>query len=283
MQNQKFQEWLNYISLERSPLTVDGYRRDVGAFLAAWGRDDHPTTADLLEYFAGIRLKANSKRRIVCSIKGYYLWLLGQASPAISIPIPRAEKRKQRTLSAEQALDLLASFDTSTPLGARNLAICILAIDAGLRSAELCRLTIGNLDLKKRTLLVVVKGGSEKGGVFGEETQRALAQWLAMRPPAKDDTVFVSIRQGKAPAKLTTHGLRALMRRWGANAGDGFKLSPHDLRRTFATLASQGGAPSRLLQVAGRWSDLSMVERYTPTITPEDFAPYSPVKRLMGG
>jgi integrase len=80
---------------------------------------------------------------------------------------------------------------------------------------------------------------------------------------------------------LTTGGLRPVMRGWAKSAGIG-RLSPHDLRRTFATVAIRLGAPSRIVQVAGRWSRLEMVERYTRTIEAADMDPWFPVNRAMG-
>jgi integrase len=59
-------------------------------------------------------------------------------------------------------------------------------------------------------------------------------------------------------------------------------FSPHDLRRSFATLSSRLGAPSRIVQVAGRWSDLKMVEGYTQSLEASDFMPYDPVSRILG-
>ena len=55
------------------------------------------------------------------------------------------------------------------------------------------------------------------------------------------------------------------------------------LRRTFATIAIKAGAPTRVVQAAGRWGDVSMVERYTADITADDFDRYSPVEALMNG
>ncbi|MCK4692865.1 MAG: tyrosine-type recombinase/integrase [Anaerolineales bacterium] len=69
---------------------------------------------------------------------------------------------------------------------------------------------------------------------------------------------------------LTPDGLRSIFRALGAKSGLP-NLSPHVLRHTFATLAIRQGASSKLVQVAGGWSSLLMVERYTQAIKPEDF------------
>jgi integrase len=70
-----------------------------------------------------------------------------------------------------------------------------------------------------------------------------------------------------------------IVRRWGEKLG--FRLSPHDLRRTFTTLSLKNGAPSRLVQVAGRWSSIEMVERYSQAITPGEYDDYFPTSKLL--
>lgn len=151
-------------------------------------------------------------------------------------------------------------------------------LDAGLRCSEICNLTLNGLDLEGRVLRVKVKGGQLQFGVFSYYTQMYLDAWLNVRV-ALEDTVFVSIGGTKSKHRLTRCGLQVEVRRWGKRIG--VVLSPHDLRRTFAVLATHAGAPGRVLQIAGRWSSLEMVERYTGSITAAAFENYFPVKSVM--
>ena len=83
-------------------------------------------------------------------------------------------------------------------------------------------------------------------------------------------TLFVSMGGNRPGTALTPDGLRSIFRALGAKSGLP-NLSPHMLRRTFATLAIRQGASSKLVQVAGGWSSLLMVERYAQAIKPEDY------------
>jgi len=74
--------------------------------------------------------------------------------------------------------------------------------------------------------------------------------------------------------------LKVIMRKLGAKAGIG-KLSPHDFRRTFATLAIRAGAPTRLVQLAGGWKNLEMVERYSRALVVSDFQTYLPSNQVL--
>jgi integrase len=79
---------------------------------------------------------------------------------------------------------------------------------------------------------------------------------------------------------MTPGGLRANFRKYGIRSEIG-ALSPHDLRRTMATLLVDAGAPTRLVQELGAWSDVRMVERYTRNLKADQIEKYSPLVRSM--
>jgi len=256
-----------------SQATKDTYRRAL-LLLIQLDRLEQISAAELLR-FADRNGWGNSQQYVaVCACRAFLSWRFGTMHPGLGVRIKRIRPRRQRVLSAQRVLDLLVIFDRTTVKGLRDLAICALAIDTGLRLAELCRLRITDVDLQQRSLQVIIKGGQWGMGVFSEQTAIYIAEWLAVRK-GQAETVFASTRTWRP---LTREGLKVTVRRWGEQAG--FKLSVHDLRRTFATLATIFGAPSRVVQAAGRWSDLAMVEHYTAGITAEEIRPYLPVARL---
>jgi integrase len=219
----------------------------------------------------------NSQQYVALIASRMYLsWMFGATHMALSARIKRVKPRRQRVLTAGRALDLLASFDPRTIKGCRDLAIAALGLDTGLRASEICRLRLADVDLSTRKLEVIIKGGEWGVGIFSPETAQYLAEWIAVRAAAVGvGELFVSTRTGQ---KMTRCGLTCVVRKWGLKTG--MKLSPHDLRRSFATLSTIFGAPSRVVQVAGRWSDIAMVEHYTQEIDPEEIAPWLPVMQL---
>lgn len=103
----------------------------------------------------------------------------------------------------------------------------------------------------------------------------------AERHSASAPTLFVSVGGSTVGCALTTYGLRKIFQYIAQRVGLE-KFSPHDLRRTMANLGVQFGAPTRVVQVAGRWDKIETVEDYTQAIQQRDFDPYAPVKRLLG-
>jgi integrase len=212
------------------------------------------------------------------AVRGYIRWRFGERHPAMELREKRVKAAPQRALKIPQIKRLISSFNTMTTKGIRDLAICTLMLDTGLRCSEVCRLDLRFLDMEERQLKVLIKGGRWGTAMFSEPTGRFMADWLAIRPK-RNDAVFISLNGKKKGQRITREGLFSVIQKWGTVAGIG-KLSPHDLRRSFAVTATRLGAPSRLVQIAGRWSSIEMVEVYTQTLDNSDFKGYFPVEEL---
>lgn len=282
-------QWVDWLRIASAPTTVAGYEWELRAlekFYPARAAAELKA-ADLARYIAQRRVNGCSDatiRRTINALKSFYKFCVGsRTSPARKLPVPKTKKKKQRSLTWAQVETLLLACDTSCVKGRRDLALVCLLLDSGLREAEVCRLVLGDVDMAARQLTVQVKGGDDGDGIFGVFTQSALAAWLALRPMYARPGVanfFVSVGGDKPGTAITPSGLRVIFRRLGKAAGLE-KFSPHDLRRSFATLSSKLGAPTRVLQVAGRWENIDMVVQYTQALEADDFAKYSPVTHAM--
>lgn len=284
-------EWKNWLALRCSPRTVEGYGWQMKQ-LAAWGKErelKNPgdyTEARLTEFLAERRAQVGeaSIKHMVCAYRNFFKWALAEKSPAARLPVKHPKRKRQRTLSENEAETVLMSFDTSTLIGKRDLALTALLLDAGLRASEVCRLRVDQLDLQRRVLLVQVKGGHEKFGLFSAYTAACLSAWMAARAiiaRPETDTVFVSVGGLQRGTPLTRYGLRRLFRETAKRVGVKH-FTAHALRRSFATLMIDNGAPTRLVQLAGRWESISMVELYTQAIDPSTIDRYSPIGCIMG-
>lgn len=217
-----------------------------------------------------------------CAIRGFVRWMWGDSHPALALRIQREESGPQRSLKPDQVFRLLASFDTSKILGIRDLGLCSLVLDTGLRSSEVCSLDLVHVDISERRLDVRVKGGRWCVAVFSEFTALYLSNWLAVRDQKakRGVTAFFVSTTGKTPGqRMTKDGLGKIVGYWGKRIG--IKLSPHDLRRTFVEVSIRQGAPDRLVQLAGRWQDVRMVQHYSRNLEAVDFEPYFPVASVM--
>jgi site-specific recombinase XerD len=259
-------QWLEWITDNHIPA-----RRAKPHDLAGW-LDTHPDWSD-------------STRHSACAaVRGFYRAQFGAKHKLLEFNVRRRDPGPQRTPDRATIEKVLASFDTTKPRGRCLLAMVVLMLDTGLRCAEVCGCELERLDMTRGLLWVRVKGGDWQPKRFFDYTRSCLAAWLAIRetialPETK--TVFCGchgLNLGKTFGRST---LKTAFRRIGEQTGIG-AFSPHDLRRAFATFATENGAPSRLVQEAGGWENIEMVERYTRAIDLERMRKYSPVDRLMG-
>jgi len=266
--------------------TAVNYRRMLGYFFE-WFDEKSIALADFtadhfIEYLETKDWGA-TEYQALHSLKSFLRWQYGEDHPFVAsvrskkLRIRREDPGPQRTLSVEEVNKLLDMLESSRARSAkRDLPMVLLMLDTGLRSSEVCSLELENLELDNRRLTVLGKGRKWRTVVFSEETRVALKRWLKIRnKTSRDDTtrLFVGMGGSTPGGPVTRDGLRAIFRSMGKRAGiEG--LSPHVLRRTFATLAIQRGASTRLVQVAGGWSSVALVERYSQALSAEDFDGY---------
>jgi len=291
---QSILDWQNWLlAAGRSRTTVSAYSWDVHALAKRY-----PTLtpfdyklSDLNRYQAERRLADvgdSARKRSVSAARSFFGYVCGKSkSPARTLPVPRVKVLKHipRTLTWDQVGAVLATCETTQARGLRNLALICLLMESALRNAEVCRLEMAKVDLAGHRLRVVTKGGREQSGSFDGLTAEYLAAWIIARADfaqSTTKTLFCSVGGLTPGAPLTPEGLRGIFRKIGAAAGlaDGF--SPHDLRRSCATLKTQLGAPTRTIQVGGRWSNLREVETYTRSISLDDFEKFSIVGHVLG-
>lgn len=233
-----------------------------------------PENADpvtVAEWFDRLGWTSSTKHFAAAALRRFYMWKYGERHPMLNLRVKKFYMPPQRTLKTEEVERLLSSINTRTTMGVRDLAILTLMLDTGLRATEICSIDLRKLNLKNRSLQVRIKGGSWGEAVFFDYTANCISNWLSIRPTVADPeytNVFVGVG-GKTPGKkMTRYGLRAIMVKL-ARLAKVDHFSPHAMRRTFATLATENGAPTRLVQIAGRWRDIRMVETYTRTLQPE--------------
>ena len=208
----------------------------------------------------------------------YLAWTFGSQHPAKNAKLKRTQGKLQRTVTPKLMLNLMATFDRYTAKGARDLALCALMLDTGLRESEICNIQLANVDLEHRTLQVIVKGGQWESAIYSAETAAHIAHWLKFRVIQDGkNALFTSTRQ-RLGKPLCPSGLQSIVKEWGKFLN--VKLSPHDFRRGMAVTATMNGAPELLVMLNGRWKSTDMVRRYTRGLKLEAMRNYLPLEGL---
>jgi integrase len=139
----------------------------------------------------------------------------------------------------------------------RKLFTTIIALYAyaGLRKMEPAMLPVNKVDLKRGYMTVYGKGGVEDTVLILPQLVPYLEEWMEYR--IKESPLLLTSDDGKP---LTNTSIQTRFQRFYESQG--IKLRPHDLRRTFATLASASDMPTRLIQKQLRHKRLSTTEGY---------------------
>ncbi len=266
------ERFLLLLSAQRSPRTVDAYRRDL-AGLASFrgGPVGGASTEELERWLAQMRadgLSPATAARRAAAARAYFrhLVLLGvrEDNPAAALALPRRTRPLPRTLSPSEAERLIDAAAGVTPRALRDRALVELLYGAGLRVSEAVGLAKSAIDLDARTVRVVGKGSKERIVPLGRPAVESVRRYLALGRPHLDrrrrPDLFLNVRGGP----LTRAGAFLVLRRLAQKAGlDPGRVHPHLLRHSFATHLLEGGADLRSVQEMLGHADLSTTERYT--------------------
>ena len=164
------------------------------------------------------------------------------------------------TMTAADVQLLLDSCDRSTDVGARDFAIMMLVARLGLRSIEVARLELGDVDWRAGELVVRGKARRQDRLPLPAEAGEALVAYLTRgRAPAGARRLFLTCRAPRGPIRADLVGdvvERACLRAGLPRAG------PHRLRHALASeLLRQGAGLVAISQVL-RHQDLATTALY---------------------
>jgi integrase len=128
--------------------------------------------------------------------------------------------------------------------GLMDRAWCLLMLHSGLRSGEVRRLKLGDIEwTEKRVRLEQAKGLKDRLVPLSAATLVALQAYLAVRGPAEALPPNVFIHQHQ---RLGLRYFQIRLRNYGKIAG--IKVTAHQLRHTCATMLLNAGAPILTVQ-----------------------------------
>lgn len=153
-----------------------------------------------------------------------------------------------RALSKEEISKLLAACAESDHFAAsRDAAVLAVMIFGGLRREEACNLDLADYDPEQASLKVKGKGNKKRTTYLCEDGMDVLNTWLERRAqkakPSQKHLFLTFHCDGRLvrPDRMTTATVNVIVRRICLRAGIPV-ISPHDCRRTFATLLFAAGA-----------------------------------------
>ncbi|HEY7477595.1 MAG TPA: tyrosine recombinase [Actinomycetota bacterium] len=289
----------DHLRLERrlSEHTVAAYRRDLGQLALFLHRNDarllDATPARLRRFLAHQHTMGYARASIgrrVAAIHTFYRWVTAQglldADPALALGRPKVVNRLPTVLRPGEAASLVASPATDAspperdddPVGRavhlRDRAVLELLYGSGLRVAEVCSLSLGDVDATRARVLVHGKGQKDREVPLSDFARDAVDAWLGAGRPrlarAGSRALFVN-RRG---ARVGTRDIRRVVERYGRQLLPGRRVTPHTLRHSFATHLLEGGADIRAVQELLGHASVATTQRYTHVSRARLFAAY---------
>jgi site-specific recombinase XerD len=177
-------------------------------------------------------------------VRGLIELALGDAVPPVA---GWRDTRIPRLVSSADIERLIGCCDASTLDGARDAAIMLLLARLGLRSIEVARLELSDLDWRAGELMVRGKGGREDRLPLPDDVGTALAEYLTVRGRRELRRVFLTLRAPTRPIRPDLVGdvVRRACHRAGVE-----QITPHRLRHALASeMLAQGASLQDISQV----------------------------------
>jgi site-specific recombinase XerD len=285
-----YRQWL-FHDRGLSATTVLRYENTARRFLRQHvATGDVAQIADLTGVTVNAFLLAESRRCSVGAAKGRvaelrsllrFLHVRGRVPLPLGTAIPPVAGWHNTgippTLPAEVIGQLLDSCDRSSPTGSRDFAMLMLVARLGLRSIEVARLQLDDVDWRHGEVIVRGKARRRDRLPLPVDVGQAVAAYLAdARPPISPRGLFVTCRAPRRPIRADLVGdvvERACRRRGIPTVG------PHRLRHALATeMLASGVALTDISQVL-RHRDLATTAIYAKV----DFASLRAVARPWPG
>jgi len=254
----------------KSPRTIAWYRQKLGAFVTFL--DDpqvsHLTLEDARNFVVDLWHRDITARTIhgyVRTLRAFASWLeredYSSGNLFKELKPPKLPKKLIEPLSGEEIKAVLGSFNRNTELGARGHAICVLLLDTGIRSGELCGIKLDEVDLKRGVIKVNGKGSKERMVPIGNAAKSALLRYMHQFRPEPSRPIFENVFLSVDGNPLSPNAIAKFMRRLADRSGVN-RLHAHLWRHTSAVRYLMAGGDVFSLQTILGHETLEMTRHY---------------------
>jgi integrase/recombinase XerC len=170
------------------------------------------------------------------------------SNPISFVEAPKRQKKLLPAINKEQLQILLGHCEAHESCE-RDKAILNLLWYSGMRLSEVASVKAEDFDWDKGIVVVLGKGNKYRKALSGNGDVK---QWF----------------NSHDSFGLNASGIQMMLKRLGRESG--IHCNAHSHRRGFAVHQVKSGLSTRVVQALGGWDTLSMVERYTKSLTFDD-------------
>lgn len=278
-----FQRFINFLDVK--PTTVQTYTRALRQMFSYFADKGiiNPQREDIIsyrEYLKETGHKPTTIHTYITATRLFFEWACtyGYYERNVAAHIKGAKldrEPKKDYLTSNQVKTVLGDIDRETPQGLRDYAIIALMVTGGLRTIEVVRANVGDLQPRGDDIVLYVQGkGRDEKAEFiriTEPVEKAIRDYLKTRSNVSpEDPLFTSISNNSNGERMTTRSISRIAKNSMKEAGyDSSRLTAHSLRHTAVTLSLIGGEEITRAQQFARHADISTTQIYNHSLDKE--------------
>ena len=269
-------------------LTMDKYRKTLGQFVAASHNSIEYSVleSDVLSFLAAIPDTSPARYNLPFqNINALLNWMVEQEKiPKNPIKVHKLHKRRDdgniKPVDVDDLRKFIAELDRKSYTGLRDYTIIMVMLDTGIRTRELLSLRNEHYNKANKSLViekVTAKTRRQRIAYLSSNTVNALNAFLKVKPPEWEDWLFPNYEGNQLKVDHLDKSFAKHSERCG------IKITPYQLRHSFATMFLKGGGDLFSLQRLMGHSDLRMTKRYTELdedFIQEQHKAFSPINLL---
>jgi len=255
---------------EMSSATLETYRRGVQKFMAFCDRGGIVGADTIRAWIGDLRAsgcKPASVNTWLAGVRAFFAWAVGARrvpyNPTSDVRCVRRGRQHSRdSLTDAEVNRVLALPDDELPAGKRDRAIMHLMAFCGVRTVEVHRADVGDLETRDGHLVLRVRGKGRDGDagefvvIVNRDTESAIHDWLVVRG-GQPGALFTSLSSRTRGGRLSLRAISGQVKGYYRAAGI---CSPHktthSLRHSAISSAVRHGAPVQKVQSMARHADI---------------------------
>ena len=216
---------------------------------------------DYIDYLHQKRMQPASINLYLAIIRVFYNYLKYEEKIKLLNPVKancrlRVPKPLPRAMREEQIDEFFAAVKTK-----RDWAMFRLMLRCGLRGEEVAKLSLGDIDLKRRRIMVVDgKGGKDRVVYVSDDAADGLLAYLKLRSHRRIKKVFLVEKGDYKGQPISVRGIQKRMEYYAKKTG--LKISCHCLRHTMATQLLNADAEVESIQDLLGHNWITTTQRY---------------------
>ena len=295
----------------RAETTLRTYRNVLNQLLKFFAANKicAPCERDIQSFMTSLQKKSRPTQRLYnCVTKNFFAWtarkgIYPDIAGGVDVRLKKAKTHSKRALTNEQAQKILASITGETVLAIRDRAIFALCLTAGLRTCEVSRSDVEDLESDGYGgyfLAVRGKGRADKDEKIRVAPTVAvfIEKYLSVRGEVKKEFVekgnvevevtplFSSESHSNRGERLSVQSVGKMMARRMKAAGvhKAHTVTAHSTRHYCATQAIKGGVDLREVASMLRHSNINVTLTYVHDLEVENRrAELTVAASLLGG